>query len=106
MKHKKTYEEILEISKEHDISILVILLPNWVNLNENYDFKDIHKLLNKTFIGYGLNVVDIFPEVKGLNGEEYRIDEKDYAHPNYKGHEIIAETIYENLKQNNFYSNV
>jgi len=95
--HKLRFQEMSKISEEKGIPILVVLLPDWENLDDTYLYKDETKLLNTTIIESGLFSLDIFPEIKGLNSEEYKINQEDLAHPNYKGHKLIAEIIAKKL---------
>lgn len=97
--YKISIKNISEISKEKNIPVLFVLLPNWDNLNDNYEFKEVDELMNKTVSENGLLCLDIFPEVKGLNAGEYRVD---YVHPNGKGQEIIAYAIYKYLNNSFF----
>lgn len=100
--HKETLSEISKISSLENISILVVLLPNWANLNENYDFIEEHKLLNKTILELNMDSLDMFPIIKGLNSEDYLNTPDDFAHPNFKGHKLIADAIYNRLIEKNF----
>ena len=101
--HKQRFIEIKEISQKRDIPVLVVILPNWVNLNDSYDFLDEHLLLNKTLNNIGLDFLDMFPLIKGLNSEDYLVTPDDFAHPNYAGQRLISDAIYDRLIERNFY---
>jgi len=92
--HKERFENMSAISKSEKIPILVVILPNWKNLNESYDFKEEHKLISNTVDEAGLDFLDIYPKIYGLDEVDYLIDPEDAAHPNYKGHELLGYLIY------------
>jgi lysophospholipase L1-like esterase len=97
--HKKLFEKMATISKDNNIPILVVILPNWHNLNDDYDFIGIHSLLNKTITQAGLHSIDMYTELKALNinAEDFRIE---HVHPNAKGHKLIAESIDKYIQEN------
>ena len=96
---------ISQIAREEEIPILVVLLPIWRELNGNYEFSEIHDLLDKAIADEGLYSINMAPGAENVYEEalEYlinpRVDPKDYDHPNYKGHRRIADMIYEKLVQ-------
>jgi lysophospholipase L1-like esterase len=96
--HKIRFQKMNEISKEESISILVVLLPDWQNLDDTYIYKNETELLNITIVESGLFSLDVFPKIKGLNPEDYKITPEDVCHPNYKGHKLIAQIIAERLE--------
>ncbi len=95
--YTSTLNKISMISKESNIPVIIFILPNWHNLNESYEFIDIHNLLNKTIFEYNLHSIDTFPDLKNLNivAEDYSIE---HVHPNAKGHELLAEILHKNSR--------
>jgi len=98
-KHVAFFENLSKISKEKNITTIVVLLPNWENLNDNYNFIKEDNLLNKTITEAGLISLDTFPYLKGINAQDYRIE---HVHPNEKGDEKIAEIIVNFINNKGF----
>jgi len=103
--HKERFIDMKEISDTEGIPILVVLFPNWRNLNESYDFKEETLLLIETINKSELNSLDIYSKIKGLNGEEYTISLTDASHPNYEGNKIVSNLIYEELIKSDYFPN-
>jgi len=101
------FEELGAYSINMEVPIVVVLLPNWEDLDENYPYKNEHAFLVETINNSGLYYIDMFPIVEGLNPEEYRINKA--VHPNARGNSLIGDTIYFYLKEqkllpeNNFF---
>jgi len=98
-KYKDTFEKISQISQERETPILIVLLPVWNKLNDDYEFRSIHALLGQTVREVGLYSLDLAPgeSVWYEDAMEYRINPRDADHPNAKGHGKIATTIYDKL---------
>ena len=97
--YKKTFEKISQISKVRDIPIVIVLLPVWNKLNDDYEFKSIHERLDRTVHEGGLYSLNLAPSgsVQYDNAMGYRINPRDIDHPNAKGHGKIADAIYNKL---------
>jgi len=99
----KNYKDVLgkisAISKDNNIPVVTLILPNWYNLNESYEFKEIHNLLNMTLSENNLHPIDTYPELSGINAGDYSIE---HVHPNAEGHKLLAQILYKKLKNNYF----
>lgn len=92
---KKNLEETIELAQAHDIQVVLagMLLPT--NYGEDYRqgfekmFADLAKKYKLTTIPFLLEGV---ATVKELN-------QADGIHPNEKGHEIMAETVFKKLEE-------
>lgn len=92
---KKNLEETIELAQSHDIQVVLagMLLPT--NYGEDYRkgfekmFADLAKKYQLTTIPFLLEGV---ATVKELN-------QADGIHPNEKGHEIMAETVFKKLEE-------
>lgn len=98
-KHLEFFQNLSKISKENNITTIVVLLPNWENLNDSYEFVKEDEMLIKAVNDTGMASLDIFPYLKGINAEDYRIE---HVHPNEKGDEKIAEIIVNFINNNKF----
>jgi lysophospholipase L1-like esterase len=96
--HKQLFDNMATFSKDNNVQILVVILPNWHNLNDEYEFIKIHQQLNKTITDAGLLSLDMFQELNGMNAELLRIE---HVHPNIVGHKLIADSIYKKLEEEN-----
>jgi len=97
--YKKTFEKISQISKEKETPVMIVLLPVWNELNDDYEFKSIHEELDRTIRDVGLYSLNLAPSesVWYEDAMGYRISPKDTDHPNVKGHAKIANAIYDKL---------
>lgn len=96
-RYKNVLRGFKEISESEEIPILVVIFPIWENLDDSYSFKKEHHLLNTTINNFGLYSLDLLPEIYGLNGEEYLLDDTDAIEVNYEGYKIVAEAIRKKL---------
>lgn len=97
--YKKVFEKISQISKEREVPIIIVLLPVWYRLNDDYEFKSIHEELDRTIHDAGLYSLNLAPSesVWYEDAMGYRINPRDADHPNAKGHGKIADAIYDKL---------
>ena len=85
------YQRIIAICRQHNIQPVYVLLPE-----VGYPKDSVHdvKLAKKA----GFEVVDLTGVYKGYWGKTLWVAEWD-AHPNPKGHQIVANRLYNLLKQ-------
>lgn len=70
----------------------VVAFPFMYQLNENYPFHPIHKLVRDTCEGAQIPYLDLFPAFKGQSYMDLWVHPSD-QHPNEKGHAIAARAI-------------
>ena len=70
----------------------VVVFPFMYQLNENYPFHPIHKLVRDTCEGEQIPFLDLFPAFKGQSYMDLWVHPSD-QHPNEKGHAIAARAI-------------
>lgn len=83
-------------SSTHKIPSEVFIIPELHDLSLNYPFTEIHNRLKTHCERLGIPVVDLFPYFLNRVPETLWVSSTD-AHPNAKGHELIARAIHENL---------
>lgn len=89
---------ISEISKQNNITILLFIQPDLYSLG-NYPFADLNYQVMHSAEQEGLKAFDLLPYFKNIDEKTLWIDRFEDRHPNEKGHEIIANAMFEILKQ-------
>jgi lysophospholipase L1-like esterase len=98
-----TYESMLEIKEtaaDNNATLVVLILPDLRFINrteENYGYGEIHDEVGEKFSQFAY-VLDLLPAFEGYTRGQVTVNEKD-AHPNKKGHELIAKATYEFLDE-------
>ncbi len=88
--------ELQKFTKENNIPLLVVLIPELHNLRD-YPFVDIHNYVKSKFTEE--EVIDVLPFFdKQIDPEKYWVSLED-AHPNEFGHKIIAGAILKELRK-------
>ncbi len=72
----------------------VVLFPLFFSLNDNYPFREIHKMLADVCSDGNIDFLDLFPYYEGLDARTLTITSFD-SHPNEVAHEIAAKAIYQ-----------
>jgi lysophospholipase L1-like esterase len=67
-------------------------------LNFLYPFRAIHRRVERAARERGLLVIDSFGAHRGQSARSLWVRPSD-SHPNPRGHRILAEALYEGLKQ-------
>ncbi|MBI2048880.1 MAG: SGNH/GDSL hydrolase family protein [Candidatus Liptonbacteria bacterium] len=94
---KKMFKEISGVSKRGGVPVLMVMLPVWQSFDKNTadGIASIHEFLDKTAKENGLDYADILPYLKNVTTiPDYVAAKGDLYHPNYNGHEMIADAIY------------
>ena len=92
--------EMDKLARSRGMKFAVAVFPFMIDLNDNYPFGDLHRMITDGMKQYGIPVLDMFP---AFNGQDYL---KLWAHPsdqhpNEKGHKIAADAISEFVIQQN-----
>ena len=93
----KAAEESLKklggICEENQVQCFVVIFPVLYQLNDNYPFKELHKLVgNEINAGNYTHLADLFPYLKGRKDTELWVHPTD-QHPNEIVHKIAAEAL-------------
>lgn len=76
--------------------LLVVLLPELHDLREPYPFQDAQGRVEEVLRSRSVEVLDLFPHFKGLEGRKLWVSSDD-AHPNAAAHERIAEAVFRRM---------
>jgi len=94
---ERSFIEIKKICKENDIKLVAVIIPYFKSKYE-YSEKESYIKIKQYLEKYSINYIDLHGKFKNIDDLSWRLWEKDYIHPNEKGHEIIADEIYKYLK--------
>lgn len=84
---------IIDFGKQKNISVVVVVLPQFFGDLKNYEFKEVYPIVNNITSKKGVTAIDILPYFQNYSVEDVIISFED-AHPNKLGHSIIARAIY------------
>jgi len=88
------YRRIVRICREHGIPAVCIFLPDKVGISEAEDAENVVRIAEEAGF-YVLNLSDIYDD---QDAEALRVTSWD-MHPNASGHRLIADYLYEMLRQ-------
>jgi lysophospholipase L1-like esterase len=101
---EKNIKKIGELSRIHKVPVIFLIHPVLNNVESFYwyPYDDIHNKLAQTAEQAGLAPVDVLRIYRLYKPEEFLLNPNDPSfdqwHPNVKGHEVIAEYLYEGLR--------
>ena len=78
--------------REHDIPLLVVIFPFFIELDGDYPFQPIHDIVSAFCRSEGIHVLDLRDVFRGYNGPELWVHPTD-QHPNEIAHAIAADAI-------------
>ncbi|MEJ2086377.1 MAG: SGNH/GDSL hydrolase family protein, partial [Acidobacteriota bacterium] len=89
-----------QISKEQQIPVLLVILPIFDSeLDHRYAYHNLHLRVAEAATNAGLDVLDLLPSYKGLDGRDLALVPYSNAHPSPLAHRIAAESIYKRLDE-------
>ena len=68
-------------------------------LDHRYAYHNLHARVAEAASSAGLEVLDLLPSYKGLDGRDLAVVPYSDAHPSPLAHSIAAETIYKKLDE-------
>lgn len=95
-------KQINYLCKQNRMESLIVILP-YVHTLERYPFSEIHTKVASTAKSLCFNVLDLSPAFIGKKSEDYIVSRID-SHPNALAHKIMAEEIFQFLKQKDWAS--
>lgn len=95
--HKKDLEEIIHISNERKIPVIITVIPPLENLKE-YPYTEIHTQIKGISEPNGAYFLDLLPYFKLYDPAEVRVSLMD-AHMNELGHKITSDAIIAYLQE-------
>jgi lysophospholipase L1-like esterase len=103
LKGKTTVERGLELldslQKKHGFKSLLFIIPVFQENLADYKFRFYHELVKKMAESYpDIAVIDLFEDFKRLGNDSTKYAWDGMIHPNLKGHEVIAERLYREIR--------
>lgn len=95
VKAQNAMKELSDLSKKYNFKVLFVMLPYLYEL-DNYPYLSLNKKVLDIADENGFYTLDTTSYFKGYKDNSLWVDPTD-KHPNSKGHEIIANAIYEKL---------
>lgn len=92
---RKSILELIRISKEKKIRLLIVIFPEFHNF-KNYEFNEVTEFVSKIAKSENTSYLDLLPYYTNQKPEDIWITYED-AHPNKLGNTIAAEAIYKEL---------
>lgn len=91
---KQNLEQMIELARENKLKVVLAGMQLPLNYGDDYrnQFQQMYKELAKKY------KVELIPFLLEGVGGETNLNLSDGIHPNAKGHEKIAETVYQHLK--------
>ncbi|MFQ5455071.1 MAG: SGNH/GDSL hydrolase family protein [Nitrospirota bacterium] len=93
---KESLKKIINICDDNRIDCYIVCFPLLYELNDNYPFRHIHKLIKDIVTSVGsdhVDFIDLFPYFKGQKDTELWVHPTD-QHPNEIAHKIVAGAIF------------
>lgn len=84
---------IIEIAREDDVTLRVVLIPFLRTQGAKFDQRAIHQRLREFFESNGVPVIDLLATLESRPSKELVVSAID-AHPNETAHRLIAEEIW------------
>lgn len=86
--------KIIQICRERDIPVMVVIFPFFHELNGDYPFQPIHDRVNELCRENGVPVLDLRDSYREFSGPELWVHPTD-QHPNEIAHKLAAEAMAE-----------
>jgi hypothetical protein len=92
-----------ELLHERGIPLMVFLYPSWPEGDDWARYgavgRERHRLLIGELERMGVTAVDLLPVLERLDPGPLRVEASDPWHPNAAGHQVIADAIYQPLRE-------
>jgi lysophospholipase L1-like esterase len=95
---QKAFLQLKDACRKNGIELKVVTLPEFHNL-ENYTFKQEHALVSKFLKDNGIDCLDLAPFFARYENPMELWVARDDAHPNRRGHRLIAEYSFDFLSR-------
>ncbi len=94
---EKSFQELKQISTEQKIPVYIVIIPSFYNEFDNYDLGYVHQFIEDQCLQNGFTCIDTLEKFKNYKLPEVIVSAED-AHPNTRGHHLIAEKTFEVMK--------
>lgn len=88
--------EIHNLCEAHEIPLLVVIFPFFINLDGDYPFQLIHDQVTSACQEAKIPVLDLRETFRGFHGPELWVHPTD-QHPNERAHKLAAEAISQKI---------
>ncbi len=92
--HQQQLHAIIELCREHDVTLRVVILPFLRTGGDKFQANRIHAMLRKFFGVHSVEVLDLFPTISQMDVGELVVNAGD-SHPNEYANQLFAEAIWE-----------
>ncbi len=87
------FERLSGSAKRGNFSVVVVIFPWLVGGEDDYPFEIPHKIVTLEARRVGFDVLEVVHDFMGMGMTDLRISRDDPAHPNGKGHKVVAESL-------------
>lgn len=94
---KRSFSKLKELSEKNNFKVYVVIIPQFYNEFNNYDLTEVHSYAMDLCKMEKFICIDTLEDFRSYKLNEIIISYED-AHPNALGHRIIAEKIYNVMK--------
>ena len=91
---EQAFAELRIVAEENQLPVYVVVIPQFYNEFTDYDSGYIHEFIAELCAKNNFTCIDLFDKFKNNALNTIVVSPED-AHPNPKGHQIIAEGIFE-----------
>jgi lysophospholipase L1-like esterase len=91
-------EDFAELTRKHGVCGHVLIHTYLDRLGDDHPYLEVYDLVERTARAKGLTVTQTFPIFEGLRADRLWVTQFD-RHPSPEGHAMLAEVLYEDLKQ-------
>jgi len=105
IRNSETLLEFKEIVNSINSDFIIVLLVDALKLDDNYPYKNTHKVVSEFCHINGIKCLDLYKELYGRNYTGYRASILD-AHPDERLNKIFANEIFKFIKNENIIKNL
>lgn len=96
-RHLTTLTNVIQLTRQSGIPLVVFIIPLSHRLGPNYPLVDVHQQLVKFFRDQSVPTLDLLPILNQYSKEKLTVSRYDY-HLNEFGHQLIADNLYQLVK--------
>ena len=97
-KSRAALEYAAGLARKHNFKLALVILPELYQLDGNYPFEAVHRLVANTGKELGIPTLDLLPVFKGLDPSTLWVHPTDH-HPNRDAHTLVAGAVDKFLQQ-------
>lgn len=97
IRHLNDLKRIIDYTVQNKIGLAVVIFPNINQLRKDYPLSEVHQRLVDFFTHNQIPVVDLLPPFSKYSLDQLMVNPRDF-HANKLGHQIAADSLYEQIK--------